>query len=192
MNKAVFLDRDGTINKEVNYLYKTDEFEFIEGAIDAIKIFRESGYKVIVVTNQAGIARGYYKEKDVQVLHNYLDKLLKENNTFIDAYYYCPHHPEGTIEKYNGKCNCRKPEIGMIEQAKIDFNIDLKESIIVGDKESDILTGKNAGIGRTILVRSGHLVDEAKTVADAVYDNLYEFAISLNMCAGHGQMDMDI
>lgn len=179
MSKVIFLDRDGTINKEVNYLYKTDEFEFIDGAIDAIKTFHKLGYKVIVITNQAGIARGYYEEKDVQTLHNYLDTLLERYNTFIDAYYYCPHHPEGTVEKYKGKCNCRKPEIGMIEKAKEDYNIDLTKSVIVGDKESDILTGKNVGIGKTILVKSGHTVDEEKTVADEIYDDLYSFSIRL-------------
>ncbi len=179
MNKVIFLDRDGTINKEVNYLYKTDEFEFIDGAIEAIKTFHELGFKVIVITNQAGVARGYYEEKDVQTLHNYLDKVLQEHNTFIDAYYYCPHHPEGTVEKYSGKCNCRKPEIGMIEQAKMDYDIDLITSIIIGDKESDILTGKNAGIGKTVLVKSGHPIDQGKTVADEIYDNLYSFSRKL-------------
>lgn len=179
MNKAVFLDRDGTINREVNYLYKTEDFVVIPGAIEAIKTFKELGYKAIVITNQAGVARGYYKEEDVQVLHDYLDKLLEEHNAYIDAYYYCPHHPEGIIEKYKCKCNCRKPQTGMIEQAARDYNINLNESIIIGDKETDVITGRNVGIGKAILVRSGHPIEEEKTVADAVFDNLYEYAMSL-------------
>lgn len=179
MNKVVFLDRDGTINKEVNYLYKIDEFEFISGAIDAIKIFHKLGYKVIVITNQAGIARGFYEEKDVLTLHNYIDGRLKEYNTYIDAYYYCPHHPEGTIEKYSVRCICRKPNIGMIEQAKKDYNIELSESIFIGDKESDIRAGKNAKVGKTILVKSGYFLDEENSLADEIYENLYQYALSL-------------
>lgn len=179
MNKAIFLDRDGTINEEINYLYKTRDFNFISGAIDAIKIFQKLGYIILVITNQAGVARGYYKEADIKGLHHYIDKLLKKENIYIDAYYYCPHHPEGTIEKYKKECNCRKPKIGMIEQAVKDFNIDLHKSIIVGDKEIDVKTGKNAGIGVSILVRSGHMIQEENTSADMIYDNLFSFALEL-------------
>lgn len=179
MNKAVFLDRDGTVNKEVNYLYKKDDFVFIPGTIEAIKIFREMEYKVIVITNQAGVARGYYKEQDIEILHRYIDSLLRLKGTFIDGYYYCPHHPKGIIENYTRKCKCRKPNIGMIEKAANDFNVNLDDSIIVGDKEIDVQTGKNAGIGKCILVRSGHLVEENKTKADKIYDKLYDFAIDL-------------
>lgn len=179
MNKAVFLDRDGTINKEVNYLYKKEDFSFISKTIEAIKIFHELGYAVIIITNQAGVARGYYKEQDIEILHRYIDELLIAENTYIDAYYYCPHHPDGSVKRYKIKCNCRKPSHGMIEQAVKDFDIDLKESIIVGDKEIDVQTGKNAGVGQCILVRSGHIVDEANTVADSIYDSLYDFAKEL-------------
>lgn len=181
MNKAVFLDRDGTINREVNYLYNPNDFIFIPGAIEAIKVFHELGYHVIVITNQAGVARGYFKEADVKTLHQHIDKLLAAEDTYIDAYYYCPHHPEGTVEEYKIECNCRKPHTGLIEQAVKDFDIDLSESIIIGDKEIDVQTGKNVGIGNNgsgwcVLVRSGHPVDEKKTVADIVCDSLYEFS----------------
>ncbi len=176
MNKAVFLDRDGTVNIEKNYLFKEDEFVFINGAVEAIKIFHDMGYKVIVITNQAGVARGYYSENDVIKLHHYIDDELKKYHTYIDTYYYCPHHPEGTIAEYSLTCQCRKPKTGMIEQAVADLNINLKESIIVGDKEIDIQTGKNAGIKYSILVRSGHLINESDTEADAVYDDLLSFA----------------
>lgn len=181
INKAVFLDRDGTINKEINYLYRPEDFIFIPGTVEAIKIFHELNYKVIVVTNQAGVAKGYYSEKDVKTLHGYIDELLASKNAYIDAYYYCPHHPEGIVKKYKIECNCRKPNIGMIEQAVEDFNINLDESIIIGDKEIDIQTGKKAGIGKCILVRSGHQVDEDKTKADVIYDKLYDFALDLEV-----------
>ena len=179
LNKVIFLDRDGTINEEINYLYKKDEFIFISGVVKAIKIFHQLGYKVIVITNQAGVARGYYSENDIEILHKYLDELLRLEGTYIDAYYYCPHHPEGTIEDYKGKCECRKPNIGMIEQAAKDFDISLEDSIIVGDKEIDVQTGKNSGIGKCILVRSGHSFQEDETTADIIFDKLYDFAVDL-------------
>jgi D-glycero-D-manno-heptose 1,7-bisphosphate phosphatase len=179
MSKTVFLDRDGTINKEVNYLYKPEDFVFIPGTIEAIKTFHELGYKVIVITNQAGVARGYYNESDIKILHNYIDMLLKKEGTYIDAYYYCPHHPHGSIDKYSIICNCRKPNIGMIEQAAADFGINLAESIMIGDKEIDIQTGKNAGIGKCIIVRSGHPIAEDKTKADMIYETIYDFSIEL-------------
>lgn len=179
MDKVIFLDRDGTINEEVNYLFRPEEFRFILKTVEAIKIFRQLGYKVIVITNQAGVAKGYYKEEHIGILHKYIDDLLKEEDTNIDGYYYCPHHPEGTVDGYKKGCMCRKPNIGMIEKASKDFSIDLSESIIVGDKEIDVQTGKNAGIGTCILVKSGHKIDEENTVADGIYDNLYEFAMKL-------------
>lgn len=179
LDKAVFLDRDGTINKEVNYLYKQEDFVFIPRTEEAIRIFRELGYKVIVITNQAGVARGYFSEKDIKILHQHMKDLLAAEGAYIDSYYYCPHHPEGSVELYKKECTCRKPNIGMIEQAVKDFEIDLSDSIIVGDKEIDIQTGKNAGIGTCVLVKCGHLVDENATVADMIFDNLYDLAINL-------------
>jgi len=179
MRKAIFLDRDGTINTERNYLFKTEDFVFIKGTIEAIRIFHTLGYKVIVITNQAGIARGYYSEDDVKRLHNYIDAELEKKGTYVDAYYYCPHHSEGIIAKYAVECKCRKPNTGMIEKAVHEWNIDLSESIIVGDKEIDVQTGENAGIGKKILVKSGRLVNEEVTLADMVYDDLISFAHGL-------------
>lgn len=179
-DKAVFLDRDGTINKEVNYLYRKDDFEFIPSAPEAIKLFHDLGYKVIVITNQAGVARGFYGENDVKILHDYIDYLLDREGTYIDAYYYCPHHPEGIVNNYSFYCNCRKPQIGMIEKVLKDYDIDLVNSIFIGDKEIDIQTGKSAGVGRCFLVKSGHLVDEENTEADALFNDIFEIAVYLN------------
>lgn len=179
VKKAVFLDRDGTINIETNYLYKVEEFIFIEGAAEAIKIFHDLGYTVIVITNQAGVARGYYSESDIEKLHDYIDTELQKKGTYIDAYYYCPHHPKGVVKEYAIICNCRKPKTGMIERAALEWNIELGESIIVGDKEIDVQTGKNAGIKRSVLVRSGHSIVEFDTVAGEIYDDLINFAQTL-------------
>ncbi len=138
---ALFLDRDGTINIEKNYLYQVEDFEFIEGVPELIKKYNENGFLVIVITNQAGIARGYYKEEHVHILHRHINKELSKIGAHIDAFYFCPHHPDVT-----GPCHCRKPETGMIEQACRDFDIDLARSVMVGDKPWDIECGERLGI----------------------------------------------
>jgi len=181
MNKCVFLDRDGNINVEKDYLYKIEDFEFIKGAKEAIKIFNDLGYLVVVVTNQSGVARGYYDEASVKTLHDYLQKEVEAIGGHIDGFYYCPHHPEKGIGKYKVNCNCRKPNPGMFLKAKEDLDIDFSKSIMVGDKISDVKAGIDLGM-RSILVRTGHGVDEEKKIKDLmcdVYDNLYEFAINL-------------
>jgi len=141
MNKGAFFDRDGTINVDVNYLYKIEDFCFIDGMPQFIKKFNDWGYKVIVVTNQAGIARGYYTEEGMHKLHHHINDELAKIGAHIDAFYFCPHHPDIT-----GPCHCRKPESGMIEQAIRDFDIDVTQSILFGDKPWDIEAGENCGI----------------------------------------------
>ena len=180
MKKCIFLDRDGNINVEVDYLYKKEDFKFIDGADKAIKKFNELGYLVVVVTNQSGIARGYYSEEDVEKLHTHINEELAKIGAKVDAYYYCPHHPKVGLDKYRKKCRCRKPELGMFLEAKKDFDIDFEQSIIVGDKMSDVESGIKLGM-KSILVRSGHgAVEEAKIYSKVeVYDSLYDFAMSL-------------
>ena len=152
MPKAVFLDRDGTINIEKNYLYKPEDWEWIAGSVEAIKGFNRLGYLVIVVTNQAGVARGLYGCAEVERLHRYVDGLLAQAGARIDAYYYCPHHPDfGKIKD----CDCRKPKPGLLYRAGADFSIDLTDSYLIGDKASDILAGAAAGV-TTFLVATGY------------------------------------
>ena len=163
MNKAVFLDRDGTINIEKNYLYEIDKFEFIEGVPEAIKILNDKGYLVIVVTNQAGIGRGYYTEEDMHKLHKHIDKELEKYNAHIDAYYFCPHHPEHGIGKYRVDCECRKPRDGMLRKALEDYNINAHNSYVIGDKVGDAYSGAGLGI-KGIIVESGHkLIEKDRT-----------------------------
>ncbi len=180
MKKCIFLDRDGNINVEKEYLHKVEDFEFIEGAKDAIKTFNRLGYLVVVVTNQSGVARGYYNEESVKALHEYLGDEIQKIGGEIHGFYYCPHHPTEGREDYNLDCQCRKPKSGMFLEAKKDLNIDFSESIMVGDKISDVKAGINLGM-RSILVKTGHGKQEIKKLdfECEVYDSLSEFAAKL-------------
>lgn len=147
--KAIFLDRDGTINKYVGFLRNIEDFELIEGVSKAIRIINSKGYLVIVVTNQPVIARGEISFDELEKIHNKMETLLGQDGAYVDAIYYCPHHPDkgykGECPELKIDCECRKPKPGMILQAAIDFNIDLKQSWMIGDGENDILAGKNSG-----------------------------------------------
>ena len=163
--KTIFLDRDGVINKEINYLHKISDFEFIDGIFDALKYFQKLDYQIIIITNQSGISRGYYNENDYQVLTKWmLERLHEKGNSILDVFH-CPHEPKSN-------CECRKPKPGMIEQAKEKYNIDIKNSWMIGDKEIDIQAANAAGIKNTILVRSGHLIDEANSKAKFFLDSI--------------------
>lgn len=186
---AVFLDRDGVINVEKDYVYTIDEFEFIENSIEALKIIQDKGYALVVVTNQSGIARGYYTEEDFLKLTEWMDWCLIDRGVTLDGIYYCPHHPEKGIGKYKVDCNCRKPKAGLIFDAVKQLDIDLGRSVMVGDKVSDIECGKNAGIKRNYLVRSGHAISaEDEKKATGVYKDLMAFAKDLADINGNGDM----
>ena len=172
--KALFLDRDGVINKEKDYLYKIEDFEFINGVFDALLHFQANGYLLIIITNQSGIARGYYRETDFLALNEWMLEQFATQGIRIAKVYYSPYHPDCGIGQYKKDTHCRKPNPGMILQAREDFDIDLKESILVGDKESDIEAGLRAGIGMNILVKSGHTVDEQNTKAGLVLESIID------------------
>jgi D-glycero-D-manno-heptose 1,7-bisphosphate phosphatase len=159
MKKAVFLDRDGTINEEVGYLSDLKQLRLIPGAARAIKRLNDAHFLVVLVTNQSGIARGYFTEAFVQETHVLLRKMLKEQGAHIDAVYYCPHHPKSGESAYTRMCECRKPGIGMIEQAVRDMHIDVRSSYVIGDKWSDVELGQRAGT-RAILVSTGYKADD--------------------------------
>ena len=163
-NSAVFLDRDGTLNVDTGYVYRAEDWEWIPGAIDAIALLKRAGFLVILVTNQAGIARGLYEERDLARLHARVSADVTASGASIDGFYHCPHHPDfGTKEK----CKCRKPLPGMIHQASSEFDIDLKRSWLVGDKASDIQAGLAAGVS-PILVGTGYGREHRPQVGNAV------------------------
>ncbi|HIC44233.1 MAG TPA: D-glycero-beta-D-manno-heptose 1,7-bisphosphate 7-phosphatase [Sulfurimonas sp.] len=146
---ALFLDRDGVINIEKNYLHKKEDFEFIEGIFDLCQYYKAKGYYIVVVTNQSGIARGYYSETDFANLSFWMINSFDERGITIDQVYHCPHHPD-----ISGDCECRKPKAGMLLKAAKDLNIDLENSVLVGDSERDIEAGYKAGLKETYLFTS--------------------------------------
>ena len=165
MNKVIFLDRDGVINVEKNYLHKIDDFEFIEGVISALQYLQKLGFKLVIITNQSGIGRGYYTFEQYTILTHWLKKELQQNGINIVEIFCCPHAP-------NEDCQCRKPNIGMIKEASKILDIDYENSWLIGDKDSDIQTAINAQIKNTIQVRSGHNFDEHSSKANYVIDSL--------------------
>ena len=157
--KAAFLDRDGVINEDYGYVGSKEKFEFKEGVFELLKFLQDRGYKLCVVTNQSGIARGFYSQEDFHSLMEYMINELKKRNIEITDYEFCPHHP-----KITGECECRKPKPGMILNLAKKYNISLKESIMIGDSLSDIKAAENAGIKNTFLIENSlkEILEELK------------------------------
>ena len=135
---AAFLDRDGVLNVDHGYTHKPDQLEWIAGAPEAVRLLNEAGFAVIVVTNQSGVARGYYDEAALRHFHAHMQDALRAQGAHIDAFYYCPHHPDGTVKEFAMRCQCRKPGTGMLDQAAREWPIDLGHSFLIGDKDADM------------------------------------------------------
>ena len=177
MKKAIFLDRDGTINVEKDYIYKSEDLVFEEGTIDALKTFKNLGYILIVVSNQSGIARGYFTEEDLNIFNNNMNEILKKNGIEITEFYCCPHHPDG-IGEYKKVCECRKPNNKMIEDAIKKYNIDREKSYMIGDKTSDIGAGIKSNL-KTVLVKTGYGLKDMEKInknETLVCENLKDFS----------------
>jgi len=163
--KTIFLDRDGVINHEKNYLFKVKDFEFINGVFEACQYFESFDYKIIIITNQSGISRGLYSEKDFIKINDWMLDQFKLNGVRILDVFYCPHLPDSS-------CNCRKPKPGMLIEAKNKYDIDMQNSWLIGDKEDDISAANNAGINKTILVKSGHKINQTKSKAKYILSSI--------------------
>ena len=177
MKKAIFLDRDGTINVEKDYIYKSEDLVFEEGTIEALKTFKNLGYILIVVSNQSGIARGYFTEEDLNIFNNNMNEILKKNGVEITEFYCCPHHPDG-IGEYKKVCECRKPNNKMIEDAIKKYNINREKSYMIGDKTSDIGAGLKSNL-KTVLVKTGYGLKDMEKVdknETLIYENLKDFS----------------
>ncbi len=151
---ALFLDRDGVINEDSGYVYRIDDFRFLPGALEGCRRFHDAGYMIVVVTNQAGIARGYYTENDFKVLTRWMCSQFTKFGAPISAVYHCPHHPDGIVRQYSTICECRKPAPGLLIRARKDLSIDMRHSILVGDKVSDVLAAQAANVGRSYFLGS--------------------------------------
>lgn len=181
MNKAFFLDRDGTINVDYNFVHKPEEWTWCEGALDALKWMKEHDYKIIIVTNQSGIARGRYTEEDVDQLHEWVDEELKKHQLNIDGWYYAPHHPKHDPQKeYPPKD--RKPGTGMFEKAAREHQIDFNQSYMAGDKITDLKPAIELGM-TPFMIRSRHEPNQDKDWLKAhnisIYDNIKEVVATL-------------
>ncbi len=168
MRKCIFLDRDGTVNQEVGYLRRLSQIEILEGAAEGIRKWNENGFLVIIVSNQSGIARGYFSLETARQINAAIVQKLEHQGARIDDVYLCPHHEEGVLPEYAIRCTCRKPLPGLIWQARDRYQIDLSQSYMIGDKESDLAAARNAGC-RGILVLTGYGRKEVHKITEKPY-----------------------
>ena len=161
--KAVFFDRDGVINVDVDYLYKIEDFKWTEGCIETVVLLTELGYKIFIVTNQSGVARGYYTESDVQKLHDYIAGEAEKFGAKIEKFYYCPHLKDGSVPEYAIDCDCRKPKPGMILKAFAEYDLAKDECFLIGDGKRDVEAAQAAGI-KGYLYQGGSLLEFTKNI----------------------------
>ncbi|MEW5994015.1 MAG: HAD-IIIA family hydrolase [Candidatus Zixiibacteriota bacterium] len=179
LKPAIFVDRDGTIVKDKNYLSDPDQLELLPGAAEALRYANEAGYRVVVLSNQSGVARGLFDIGAVDKVNQRFLSLLSSNGSTIDGLYFCPHHPQGVIPGYTMRCDCRKPAAGMAEEAARTLNIDLRRSVVVGDKQEDVNLGRVIG-ARSYLVRTGHGRDEEQRLNPASFTGRVDVVDDLN------------
>ena len=173
MIKAAFLDRDGVINEDREYVSQPADFHFIPGAVAALRTAQAAGFKLVLITNQSGIARGMFTEEDYLRLQTYMQEQLAAAGVVLDSIRYCPHLPDASVARYRLDCECRKPRAGMILAAARQLNINLAASVLIGDRRADLHAGRTAGVGRCFLVRSGkQLSADDVSSADGVYEDL--------------------
>jgi len=189
LKKAVFLDRDGTINEDSGYLSKPEQFIFLPQALEALAILRDCGFLLVLITNQSGIARGYFTVEDLELVHGHMCGLLQEKEIELAGIYYCPHHPQKGLSEYVQQCNCRKPGSALLQQAADELKIDLSSSYMIGDKASDLGAGWQAGC-ESILVLTGEgkktFLQKDKWEKQPLYiaENLYQAALWLQESMG--------
>jgi D-glycero-D-manno-heptose 1,7-bisphosphate phosphatase len=170
LRPAIFFDRDGTLNEEVGYAGRAEQFHLLPMAPAAVRRVNEAGWAAVVITNQAGVARGFYSEADVAALHRLMGERLGAGGAHLDGIYYCPHHPRGSVAGYSGPCSCRKPEPGMLRQAERELGLDIEASWVIGDRLHDIACAHTVG-ARGVLVRTGFGERAlAGTIEDVVHD----------------------
>jgi D-glycero-D-manno-heptose 1,7-bisphosphate phosphatase len=175
LRKAAFLDRDGVINKDKGYVHRWKDFEFLDGAIEGMQMLQNSGYELVIVTNQSGLARGYYTTEDYDALSLTLRRYLESKGVKLAGIYHCPHHPNGSVELLSAQCTCRKPKPGLIQKAAYELGLDLRRSLLIGDRETDIQAARAANVNRTYLVSTDGK-DLAATASEFSCSSLYDCA----------------
>jgi D-glycero-D-manno-heptose 1,7-bisphosphate phosphatase len=178
LRPAVFLDRDGTLIEEAGYLDRLERLVFYPYSVDAVRLLNRAGFAVVIVTNQAGVARGIFREAFVGEAHRHVTMKLEQGGARVDGFYYCPHHPEASVEQYRQSCDCRKPQPGMLRRAADELKLELARSFVIGDRWHDLQAGDAVG-ARGILVRTGYGRTEeaspkARLAPVAIVDNLIE------------------
>ncbi|MDE2083186.1 MAG: D-glycero-beta-D-manno-heptose 1,7-bisphosphate 7-phosphatase [Burkholderiales bacterium] len=186
LRPAAFIDRDGVINAELDYVWRIEDFHVLPGVVDGLRQLARCGYALVVVTNQAGIAKGRYDEAAYQRLTAHLRVLFAAQGVVFDGVYHCPHHPQGTVAAYTRACDCRKPAPGLLLRAARELGLDLARSVLVGDKTTDTQAGRAAGLRRTVLVESGHALP-ADALAHADHRCADLAAAARWLCAGGGE-----
>lgn len=177
LQRAVFLDRDGVVNVDLGYVHRVADFRFVPGSDAAMAQLQAAGWRLVIVTNQSGLARGLYSMADYERFTAHLHGRLADIGVRVDAVLHCPHLPDAAVDSYRLDCDCRKPGPGMLLRAARELSLDLAASVIVGDRLTDVQAGRAAGVGRCVLVRSGHPLEPGDAPqADAVYDDLAAFA----------------
>jgi len=175
--KAAFIDRDGVINEELGYVHRVEDFRLLPGVPEGLRLLQDAGFALVVVTNQAGIARGYYGEPEFERITAHMREVLAEYGITLAGVYHCPHHPSAGVGALRIECQCRKPRPGLLTQAARDLDLHLDSSVLIGDKESDLDAGRAAGVAACVLVESGHEPsDSARLKADHTATGLWDAA----------------
>ena len=182
MRRAIFLDRDGVINVNKGFVHRPEDLEWMPGAIEGMLRFSQAGFELIVVTNQSGIARGFFSESKYLEFQGLVESRLAAQGVLISRTYYCPHHPQGELVQYKKVCSCRKPEPGMLLRAKQDFNLQLKNSFLFGDSASDMTAAQRAGVGRYFLIRPGGECSGCYETFSSVFDAA-TFLLPITRCS---------
>lgn len=182
MKKIFFLDRDGVVIEDANYLSSPEQVVLCSGTAEAFREIISAGYEIIVVSNQSGIARGYFTEKDLAAVEKQIEECLKSAGAPLPLkWYYCPHHKKGSVPEYSIDCDCRKPKPGLLLQAGKDFEIDYQNSVMIGDKLSDLEAGFSAGCGKGILVLTGHGTEQERKELEKPYETAPEILAAVRL-----------
>lgn len=190
ISKAVFLDRDGTLIRDKKYAFRPAEIELLDGVVAGLKLLQQADYRLIVITNQSGVARGFFKEEDVKAMHRRLSEMLLQEGIRISGFYYCPHHPDGCLPEYTFRCDCRKPEPGLILRASLERSIALSDSWLVGDFLTDVKAGLAAGCNTVLIREDLRTIEDPSLLPTTLVAKNFMDAVRIILSHGSGESDV--